>query len=566
MKFNSGYFSFFSDDPDLKRNTRLMARYFAFIFGIVIVFTVLFHVIMLWHEGVRHSWITGFYWTLTVMSTLGLGDITFTTDLGRAFTLVVLITGIITLLIVLPFAFIRFFYAPWLEARILRIAPRSLPEDTRGHVIICEYESIAETLIERFRQDQIPYVVLVDEPARGAELRNKGVSVMTGYIDNPQTYENARVEQARLVLANRDDVVNTNIILTVREVAVDAPILAIANSMDAVDVLSLSGATEVLPLRNRLGENLANRVSATRAHSHIVGSFEGLLVAELPVRHTPLVGKTIRETQLRRITGLNIIAVRELGHLHPAQAEYRLTDHSVPVMTGTQAQFDQLDDLLLIYDQNPNPVLVIGAGRVGRAAAKSLKAKGIPVHIVERLPHMAELARGMKVPVFEGDAEDHSVLVGAGIEETPSVVLTTHDDAMNIYLASYCRRLNPDLRIVSRITRERNIESIHRAGADFVLSSASLGAAWVHAMLSSNQLLILGDGLSVFITRLPKMLAGRSVVESEIGARTGLIVIATKSNGVIRTDITPDTVLTAEQELVMLGSPEQRQTFSDIYH
>ena len=50
-----------------------------------------------------------------------------------------------------------------------------------------------------------------------------------------------------------------------------------------------------------------------------------------------------------------------------------------------------------------------------------------------------------------------------------SVLLTTNDDAMNIYLAIYCRRLNPGLRIVSRITHERNVEAIHRAGADFVL-------------------------------------------------------------------------------------------------
>ena len=51
-----------------------------------------------------------------------------------------------------------------------------------------------------------------------------------------------------------------------------------------------------------------------------------------------------------------------------------------------------------------------------------------------------------------------------------SVLLTTNDDAMNIYLAVFSRRLNPGLRIVSRITHERNIDAIHRAGADFMLS------------------------------------------------------------------------------------------------
>ena len=565
MKFFGGYLSFFTEDPNVRQNTRLLLRYLLFLAGLVVAFSVLFHVIMYWHEGVRHSWITGFYWTLTVMSTLGLGDITFTTDLGRAFTLVVLVTGIITLLIVLPFAFIRFFYAPWLEAQIHRIAPRSLPEDTTGHVVICEYESIAETLIERFRQEKIPYVVVVDDPARAADLRNKSVAVMAGYLDNPQTYRNARVEHARLVLANHSDIVNTNIILTVREVTAEVPIVAIASSFDAVDVLSLSGATEVLPIRKRLGEHLANRVSATRAHSHIVGSFEGLLVAELPVRRTPLVGKTIRETQLRQITGLNIIAVWELGHVLSAHPDLRLTDHSVPVMLGTKEQFDQLDDLLLIYDQNPNPVLVIGAGRVGRSAARALKEKDIPVHIVERLPQMVERAKSVGVPVFLGDAEDYSVLMKAGIQEAPSVVLTTHDDAMNIYLASYCRRLNPELRIVSRITRERNIESIHRAGADFVLSYASLGAASIYASMGENQLLILGDGQSVFNVKVPPKLRGLSVAESEIGAKTGMVLVATRRNDAINTAVPPEYVLKEDEELIMLGDADQRRAFAETY-
>ena len=40
-------------------------------------------------------------------------------------------------------------------------------------------------------------------------------------------------------------------------------------------------------------------------------------------------------------------------------------------------------------------------------------------------------------------------------------------------IAVYCRRLNPDARIVSRIGKESNLDAIHRAGADAVPSSNS---------------------------------------------------------------------------------------------
>lgn len=52
------------------------------------------------------------------MSTPGFGDINFESDVGRAFTILVLLSGIVLLLIMPPFAFIRFFYVPWLEAQI----------------------------------------------------------------------------------------------------------------------------------------------------------------------------------------------------------------------------------------------------------------------------------------------------------------------------------------------------------------------------------------------------------------------------------------------------------------
>ncbi len=46
------------------------------------------------------------------MSTLGFGDITFHSDLGRLFSIVVLFSGIVFLLVMLPFTFIQFFTPP----------------------------------------------------------------------------------------------------------------------------------------------------------------------------------------------------------------------------------------------------------------------------------------------------------------------------------------------------------------------------------------------------------------------------------------------------------------------
>ena len=127
MKFVGVQLSYFFSDRKVRRNVRSLLKYVAFVFAVIVVFAITFHFVML-YEGEQHSWVTGFYWTLTVMSTLGFGDITFHSDLGRLFSILVLVSGIVLLLIVLPFAFIRFFYAPWLETQVRMRAPARCPE------------------------------------------------------------------------------------------------------------------------------------------------------------------------------------------------------------------------------------------------------------------------------------------------------------------------------------------------------------------------------------------------------------------------------------------------------
>ncbi len=565
MKSIATQLSYFLQDTETRRNVGLLMRYLVYMAGVIVLFTVLFHVIMRYVEGEQHSWVTGFYWTLTVMSTLGFGDITFQTDIGRLFSVVVLLSGIVLLLIVLPFAFIRFFYAPWLEAQIRQRAPRELPPETAGHVVLCRHDALVPDLIPRLQREDIPYVLLESDPERAAHLHGDGLSVVLGSTDDKATYAAVRAGRARLVVANGDDVTNTNTILTLREVAPEVPIAAVAQDRDAVDILTLSGATRVLPLKQWLGEQLANRIHARHAELLPIGRYEDLLLAELPVQNTPLAGRTVRDTRLREHIGVSIVAVWEHGALQPARPGTPLTASSVPVVIGTKAQLDALDELIAIYDANPNPVLVIGGGTVGAAAVRALHRREVPVHLVVRNPARCRRLRPFCKEVFPGDAAEYDLLKDAGIAEAPSVLLTTNDDAVNIYLAAYCRRLNPALRIVSRITRGRNLEAIHRAGADFVLSYASLGVEALLSILHDRELIVMGEGADLLSRRVPPALHGKTLAESGIGARTGLTVVALSRDHETITSPAADFTLTAGMELLMVGAEQQMREFIEAF-
>ncbi len=555
-----------ADRGGLGRQLVPFVRYIAVLVTFIVAYGLLFHVIMAW-EGQEHSWFTGIYWALTVMSTLGFGDITFESDLGRAFSTLVLVTGIVLLLIILPFLFIRLVYAPWLEQRArARIqALRRVPADVHDHVLICANDPIALGLIRRLRLAGLPAYLIEPDPDTAMSLSDEGVPAVSGEIDSIATYRAMGADRARLVLANSSDTVNSNIILTVRELSESVPIVALAESMDSVDVLELSGATHVLTLKHRLGEQLASRVSAGSAHANVIGGFHDLLLAEFPVHNTPFQGRSVRDTGLREFTGVTMVGVWKHGRLEPVDPDVELTPLCVPVVVGTTEQIDSLNEVLVIYDANPSPVLIIGGGKVGRSAARALKQRGIPVNVVERNPELEPKIAGIPDRLVLGDAADRHVLDEAGIAETPCVLLTTHDDAMNVYLTVYCRRLNPEARILTRVTHERNIEAIQRAGADFVLSYASFGEQTIFSIVRGGDVTVLGEGVSLHHVPLPASLVGKTLEEAGIGARTGLNVIAVEQDGDMVTGLTPQHRLADGSELVTLGGAQHRERFEEVF-
>lgn len=565
MKLVSTQLAYFLNDNQVKHNVRALLKYVAFVVLVMVIFAVIFHVIMEQVEGEYHSWVTGFYWTLTVMSTLGFGDITFESDIGRFFSIVVLISGIILLLIVLPFAFIRYFYAPWLEARIRSRAPRTAPADMQDHVIIASYDRLAQRLILRLKEERIPYVVLEPDPTVAADHHLEDVVVVAGAVDDVETYKGLNLAKARLLVANREDTVNANIILTAHEVAPEVEVAAIAAKEDSIDVLELTGARHVLPLKKWLGEQLASRVSATRVQTSNVGRYKDLMIAEFPAYYTKFVGKTIRETELRERKGLSIIGVWKRGHLNPARPDEVLNQDCVLVVIGNEVAMEKLNQLFVAHHVNTNPVVVIGGGTVGSAAARALAKRGVGVHLIEQNPVLSSRLKEVCQKVLVGDAADYDLLMESGIMEAPSVILSTNDDAANIYLASYCRHLNPKVRIVSRITHTTNIESIHRAGADFVLSYDSLGIAAVRSILKGRELIVMGEGIDLFSTKLPQSMSGCTVAETGIGKRTGLIIVAIQNGDETVTNPTASTVLEEGSELLMFGDSKQRQELQKLY-
>ncbi|MDN5601488.1 MAG: ion channel, partial [Brachybacterium sp.] len=114
----------------------------------VVLYSVVFKLLMGQEVG-EHSWVAAVYWTITTMSTLGYGDITFTSDMGRLFSLGVLLSGVVYMLVLLPFFVIQYVVTPWLDRRRAARTPRRVPPTLHDHVLLVGSDAVTHAFAAR---------------------------------------------------------------------------------------------------------------------------------------------------------------------------------------------------------------------------------------------------------------------------------------------------------------------------------------------------------------------------------------------------------------------------------
>jgi len=560
MKYLPSQLIYFLHNKTTKKNMQILSKFLAVIGASIVIYSILFHFIME-YEGKQFSWITGFYWTLTVMSTLGFGDITFTSDLGRTFSMIVLLSGIIFLLIMLPFTFIRFFYAPWLEAQAQSRAPRRLPEGTENHIIMTNYDPIAISLIRKLDHYDLDYTVVVHDTQAATDLLDMNVNVVIGELDKLETYLNLKVEKAALVFVNNNDMLNTNIIATIREISETVPIVTNADALDSVDILELVGATHVFQFTKMLGVTMAQHFLGVSARSNIVGSLGGVLIAKVYAGHTPYEGKELAKSGLREKTGVIVVGIWEGGKFVIPRPKTVIRTNSILLLAGSEEHFSKYDEFVSTAPSYEAPVVILGGGRVGQAAADTLEELGVDYRVVEK--SNGSIRDNNKYIL--GDAADLHTLERAGIsKESPSVLITTADDDINIYLTIYCMELRPNIQIISRANKDRNISKLYSVGADIVMSYASKGANKIINILKPDEVLMLAEGLSVFKVNVTPALAEKTLAKTQIRKKTGCNVIAIRSGDSFNINPDPTDRLKENEELILIGTGEAEKELKKL--
>ena len=525
--------------------------------GLMFAFTVAYNWGMRTFEGVDQPLYISFQHIVETFTATGYGSqAPWSTPEMNLFVVVMDIVGVLSVFLALPVLLF-----PLFEEALSTTVPAALEDDAEDHVVVCTLTVRGETLAAELDSRGVPCVVVEPDREAATAAYEDGLRVVHADPQSVEGLKAARVSEARAVVADATDDVNTSIVLTAQEVAEDVRTISVVNDPDRARYHELAGADDVLSPRSLLGEGLATKVttgvSTDLGDAIEVG--EDFEIAEFPIhRGSNLVGTTIAESGIREETGANVIGAWFQGSFEsPPDPEESLDGGTVLLATGREDQLERLREMTLAERRSPGrgETLVAGYGEVGKSAAEALASAGVPHTVLDRTE-----VSGVDIV---GDATEPEDLRRAGIAQARTVLLALPEDTATEVAALVARDANPDVEVVARAEAAENVGKTYRAGADYVLSLATVSGRILASTILEETVMSPDTQVEVVRREAPG-LVGQTLGEADVRTKTGCTVVGVERDEVVRTDIGPDFRVQGGDELVVAGTDEGVNRFSQL--
>lgn len=201
-------------------------------------------------------------------------------------------------------------------------------------------------------------------------------------------------------------------------------------------------------------------------------------------------------------------------------------------------------------------ILLIGLGRFGKHIALNLNRLGHQVMAVDHREERVEEILPFVTNAQIGDSTNADFLESLGIRNYDVCMVTIGNDFQSsLETTSLLKELGARL-VVSRAERDVQEKFLLRNGADEVLYPEKQLARWTAIRYSSNHILdyieLDGDH-AIFEVSVPKSWIGMSIGDIDIRKKYNINILAVKKDGKMDMAITPDTVLSDDKTMLVLG-------------
>ena len=207
-------------------------------------------------------------------------------------------------------------------------------------------------------------------------------------------------------------------------------------------------------------------------------------------------------------------------------------------------------------------ILLIGLGRFGRHIALQLNKLGHEVMAVdsneERVNEILPIVTNAQI----GDSTNTEFLKSLGIGNFDVCIVTIGGNFQNsLETTSLLKELGAKL-VVSRAERDVQEKFLLRNGSDEVVYPEKQVANWAAIRYTADHIrdyIEVDDAHAIFEVEVPEEWIGKTVGELDIRRKYSINIMATKENGKINMAVSPETVLTDNITLLVLGAYKELQ-------
>lgn len=207
-------------------------------------------------------------------------------------------------------------------------------------------------------------------------------------------------------------------------------------------------------------------------------------------------------------------------------------------------------------------ILLIGLGHFGKHIAMELNQLGHEVMAIDNDEEKVNDVLPYVTSAQIGDSTDPDFLNSLGIRNFDVCIVTMSGNFQNsLETTSLLKELGAGF-VVSAAKRDVQEKFLLRNGADRVVYPEKQMAKWTAIRYTSDHILDyieVDDSYAIFEVQVPDNWIGKSIGRIDIRKKYNINILALKEYGKMNMAITPDTVLSSNISLLVLGDYKSLQ-------
>lgn len=316
--------------------------------GVFLGAWIVLAVVVYWMSNAFETWTEALWFVIISLSSVGYGENSRFSPALQLFTIFFLVVGISALAYTFG-GFLQFLLAGELESVLGRQRMTREINQLQRHTIVCGFGRIGEILAADLHRHGQPFVLIEQDADKFAEAQSLGYLCVHGDATEDELLLAAGVHRARaLITGLPTDAANVFITLTARNLNRDLQIIARAEHPTTERKLRQAGADRVV-MPATIGAQQMSRMITRPSTADLMELMaeQGNLNVELDelevAAGTPLVGRSIRDTEAHRKFGLLLLSVKQASGsmIFNPEAEYKLAPGDIVILMGRSSDIER---------------------------------------------------------------------------------------------------------------------------------------------------------------------------------------------------------------------------------